>query len=291
MIPSDLVAVDEQLGQSSSAGAIVWWRLSGATNLEELKDAWLAANLPPGWLPSMPSPSVAANRAVATLKDRRQLIRSLPKGGWAVVREATSVDGEELEYHTEAKISLDQLGRMRVTPANHPIAAQALEQYAIYQVEITTNDVSSWLSNLVQNRMDGLPLRDSGGIYLVPHFELAQWRAVCKALRAASAHTLNSVPAMRSDDAVAAILDALSQEASAEFASMQEALDSNELGAKALKNRAQATYDIEGKLRRYEAMLGTGLESLHERASQLRAALAIASIRADDDGAAAVASL
>ena len=90
----------------STAGGIIWWRLSGDTDLAALKESWLAAGLDEGLLPEAPTPTSAMARAVGELGTKRRLIRSLGVGqGWAVVDETPNADAT-LSYETAATVTL-----------------------------------------------------------------------------------------------------------------------------------------------------------------------------------------
>lgn len=286
---SGLLAVLDGAG-TPAAGAIIWWRLQGGVELERLRAAWEAEGLETAWLPSAPGPSVALTRAVNELRDTHRLVRSLPKGAGHVVkleRARKDVDGNvvDLDYDTDMRVALDKVGRVQVTPAWHDDAAKVTELFDRYQRELVQADVSPWLCRLV-DKLSAVALRDTGGIYFVPRFELPTWERIVRALRAATAHTVSNVPAMRSEEAVRAIADAVSVEAEAEFESIMRQLEDGELGERAIENRVELTRRIEGKVLRYEELLGEKLEKLHARAEELRASLSVAAIKVDQARAA-----
>lgn len=286
----ELIAI---MDGNKAAGVIVWWRLVGGLNLVALETAWDEQGLDRRWLPSEPTPVVALGRAVAELRNGQTLVRSLPgrQGGWVVKAERVvqDADGEkDLDYTTELKAHLDDVGRPHVSPAWHQHADKVRERFAHYSSTLIQADVSPWLCRLMA-RINAVSLRDTGGVYFVPPFAIPEWEKITAALRAASAHVISNVPAMKSDEAISAISDAVGQEAEQaldailrEFEKAGEPDADVKLGKRALENRAEATKKVEAKVAAYEAILGQKLEQLHERAETLRAMLTAAALKAAD---------
>jgi predicted nucleic acid-binding Zn-ribbon protein len=108
--------------------------------------------------------------------------------------------------------------------------------------------------------------------------------AVVEVLRKVSGHVVNRVPAMRSSDAVDAILDAITQEAEYETKRMEEDLEEAKLGARGFENRIARTDEVESKVSRYEELLGRKLDTIRERLEALRANLTVAMMKADTNG-------
>lgn len=275
-----LVAVAEHIPQ---AGAIVWWRLSGDIMLDELRAEWSARGLPEGLLPTPPGPQAALTRAVAEHRSRHTLARPLGNRGegHALVNEKLR-EGDELEYSTGVKVRLDPVGRPKFDPPDHPLADDIRRGYAKHLDQLSTDDVGGWLVRLVL-RVDGIRLKDTGGVYFVPHTRLAEWKSMVQAIHATSAHRVNEVPALRAEDAVASILDALSAEAEQVAAELERDLASD-LTAKKADNRVRRCERAEAKVARYEALLGVKAESLRERLEGLRAQLAVVALSEEGDG-------
>jgi hypothetical protein len=264
-----LVAVPEHVPQ---AGAIIWWRLSGDVTIEEVRAEWSARGLPEGLLPTPPGPQAALTRAVNEHRTQHTLARPLGnRSGRALVHER--VVSDELDYQTGVKVTLDALGRPRFDPAVHPLVDPISRSYAKHLDQLSTHDVGAWLVKLVV-ACDGIRLKDTGGVYFVPHVRLAAWRTMVQAIHATSAHRVNEVPALRAEDAVASILDALTAEAEAVAAELEQDL-LEDLSAKKAGNRVARCEQTEAKVARYEALLGVKAAGLHERLDGLRAQLAV----------------
>ncbi len=289
-----VVAVDEHV---PSAGAIVWWRLSGRVDYEALKTAWLAEGLDEKEMPTACSPATALRRAANTLREARRLVRPLGRGnGFAIVKERVvgpaSGDAEpapELEYDVLCKVTLDAVGRVKVEGVSaYDDTSEFIERmrrevsvaYDAALGQLETEDFSNWLVRLMP-RLDALGLRDTGGVYFIPPSHSGKLASVARVLGAVTNHSINRVPAMRSDEAVSAILDALTAEATAEAEAMEKELDDAKLGAKGYQNRITACDAVESKVARYEALLGCKLDEIRERLETLRANLSVAVLKAD----------
>lgn len=261
------------------AGALVYWRLEGSLDPQELEVLWAKAELPAGLLPAPPAPSTALQRAMKGLTSKRTLVRPLDgRGALALVAERA--DKDDLEHHVTLKVRLDAANRPIFEPAEHKLAPMIREEYDRQLDLCSAQDIGTWLCVVVR-KFDGVGLREGGGFYYIPADQLARWDAAVAAIRRISAHQLFQIPAMRSDEAVAAILDALEQEATTEAKRMEDELASATLGGRALTGRVSHCEAVEAKIGRYEALLGGSLETLRARLETLRGALAVAAIQAD----------
>lgn len=272
-----------------TAGAIVYWRLEGALDVERLRAAWEAAGLPAELLPDTPPTTTALARAVRERQGGRVLVRPLEgKGGYAVVHERAR--GDDLSHSVQLSVKLDPTGRLlfqqpgggwvRAAALPNTGAAEIAGAYERHLMECAAEDVGTWLVRLVTKFVDGVGLRDTGGIYYVPPAHVAVWDLIAGCVREVSAHRTFRIPAVRSSEAVQAVLDAVEQEARREFDGMMEEAK-GALGERAINARYDRVEDVERKVARYEEMLGQRLDSFRERAEELRAALAVAMLKAE----------
>lgn len=276
-----IVAVTESM---ETAGAIVWWRLSGSTDGYALRKAWDEAGLPEELVPELPSAEKALRRAVMEQRERRRLVRPLEgTKGWAIVDE--SATGEDLDYSIAIRVTVNKIGHADVEPAGATGADEIKVAYNRHLEQLAQTDISTWLVGLAA-RVRAVALRDTGGVYFIPREQLALWRLMAGALSAASDHRVFEVPALKSDEAVEAVLDAVAREAEAAAQVMEEELEKESLGERALRTRTERCGAIEEKLQTYEKLLGTSLDALHDRLESLRANLAVAALAVmagDDD--------
>lgn len=174
-----------------------------------------------------------------------------------------------------APIGIDTLAVVRLVAANgavslhvrtldEKLAVRLHEAFAFYRDALSTREASAWLSRVTGRDLDGISLRDKGGIYYLPPAAVEAWSKVVLTLRACSGHKVSTIPAMTAEDTAAAVLDALQAEA--------DDFVEDTLGRVAeLKKGAAATRQTRGrellaKVSRYEALFGEGrLEALRER--------------------------
>lgn len=267
-----------------TAGAIVWWRLSGPLALDKLEGAWDAAGLDSALLPKNPSPAECVARAMRTHQSKRVLARPLGgRKGWALVTESPTADGD-LDYTTMAKAHLDDDKRIRVEGADdlkHGIEGA----FVHHRQTLAATDVSMWLSGTLIGKMEAIKLRDTGGVYFVPRQHLDTFRAWAGLLRGISDHVVYEVPALQSDEAVEAILAALMAEADHEIGAMETELDTEDLGKRALKTREAKCGALRIKLATYAELLGVSMEQTSDRLEHVQAALVEAAMAGTDDGA------
>lgn len=284
MTRPNIIAVPD----ADTAGAIMWWRLSGDTDGTRLASNWASAGLPSELLPKPPTPTTALNRAVNEQREARRLARPLEgRHGWALVDE--DARGENLDYHVLLKVAVNALGRLEFfdmpKDPTHALWSERVktEIESAYNRHLDTlshSDISSWIVSLAGD-CNAVVLRDTGGIYFVPRPSMERWQGMVDVIRASSSHTIFEVPALRSDEAVAAIIDAIAREAQSEAEAMEtEMADEGNLGSRALRGRVARVENVRAKVEAYERLLGRKLENLHLRLDALKANLAAAALAA-----------
>ncbi len=263
---------------SEGAGAIVWWRLSGNTDRQKVEDAWTLAGLPEELLSISCTPLQTLNAALGSVAENRLMRRSLGVDGeYAMIREEAS--GKQLSYHEECRVALK--GEELVTEgANQEMQEKIRAAYSYQQGVYGAYEVSMWLAGRVIPEMDALSLRDKGGIYYIPAHRLPLWRQIVETLREVSGHRMFEVAALKTDEAVAAILDAIEREAGSLIEKMETELIEDDPTPRVLRNRIRALDEMAEKVTSYEQLLGTNVETLRERLSGLNAQLAAAIITA-----------
>lgn len=278
------------------AGAIVYWRLSGATRRLRLEQTWVEmAGLDPKLLPRQVSPDSALRAAVKMLESQHTLVRPLGPGeGWAVVAERVprSPTNEEdaAELRLDVEPAYDPLWLIRLESESDgtcwpevrcarsfadldnkraSVEKTVREYYTAVLGEAA--DISTWLVQLAK-LCNAVRLRDTGGIYFVPRDKLPTWKAFAGAVRSATSHVFFEIPALATDEAVRAILDAVMAEAEAEIAAME--IGATDLGKRGATNRVARAQRAIDKTAEYEALLGVSLETVRDRMMNLQATLA-----------------
>jgi hypothetical protein len=261
--------------EASTAGAVVYWTLQGAIDHAKLVAAWKDAGLDPDDLVAPPSAVMALQRAVRQFASKRVLARSITQGHWALVDE--QVVGDKLVYTDLLNAKLDTAAEtLTLTPDHGGVRAA----YDVHRTVVETRDVSNWLAGICED-LGGVTLRNTGGIYFLPPAALEKFRKIIAVLAQVSAHTIHRIPAMKCEEAVAAVLKAVEDEAKDAAEALDADLADTELGHKALTGRAAKAEKVKAKLVAYEELLGKEMTVLKDKLEDLRANLAAAALVAE----------
>lgn len=278
-----LIAVSQS---SDVTGGVIYWQLTGEVSRADLVAAFVANGLDEDDAPALATPEVALGRAVKELQGRSVLIRKLKVGGWAVVCES-EVNGE-LQHQQIVRVFLQ--GEKDNETIQH-VAAPGCEQQAAIEVArivaeydkvraaLSVVDLSSWLVKTA-NKLDGVPLRDRGGIYFIPRANIETLRKVKASLAAAkSGCIVHEIPAMHSSEAITAIYDAVGRDASVFISDIEAELNAG-IGSRAAKNRVTEVEAFLKKVRNYEGLLGQKFTATAETLAKLVVRLNKATTRA-----------
>ena len=292
----EVVAVEQEM--AGSAGEITYLGVVGGLPYADLSAAWAAAGLDPDLLPTPPTPLNALKRAMQGVKrSRRVLLHPLGGGikGFALVTE--TADGRALDYDlpgiVRAEVKTDESSGIRSTkcvvePAGHPITQQIHDEYGKGLNTVANQMIGAWIWGALASRCHAVSLREHGGVYFIPPDRMKEWRTYCDVITSVSEVRVYHVPAMRSDDAVDAILAALNAEAEESIKRMAAEVastDDDALGGRALVTRGRKSKDIRTKVRHYEALFSRALPELQGQLDELDADIATAVLlsAADED--------
>lgn len=263
----DIVVVPDHQGR---AGAVTWWRLSGVIDYERLTDEWAKRGFAPADLPAPPSDAAALRRALDAYRGPRTLVRALPTGGFAVVDEQFDEDDSataDPEYDVRFKVWLDLTAMSMQFDRELPESEvdRVHEAFERGRRELHHSEVSAWMVKRVR-AMQAIGLRDTGGIYFVPEQYVASWSAFADVVAAVSPSRVYEIPALKSDRAVEAIMEAVIDDAASEVEKLTKALDeAGEGSSRGLRSKASRCEALADKLRLYEQLLGRNLDSISER--------------------------
>lgn len=287
-IQANVIAIQD--APDNTVGAIVWWRLSGRTGHDYLVSALTEAGVDENVIPFAVAPGEALSRAIRSCADKRILARPLGRNaGWALVRE--TVENEDLEYETLLKAKLDKAGdtaKLQVDSVDLPLVAKVQTAYHYALSGLTTQDISTWLSRTVMPHLNAVALRKGGGIYFIPRDRMADLRRVTEGLNVANPdHDVYEVPAMHSEEAVRAVMDAVIAEADVDLEFMENEFERGDLGERALRNRQSKCGRMLTKLDAYERLLGQSMDNVRDRVERFQAEVVTAAMMAgadEDDG-------
>ncbi len=285
-VKSDYVVVP---GVNDVAGALVYWRLTGGTSRTGIAAAWEMAGLDPKLLPKAARAETALRLAALDLAKPGRLIRPV-KPEWAVLTEWKEKDSAGVEIlHARHDFRI----RLGDDP-NHPVIVDMLAtsdvhtrreidhavnaSFSRYLDEM--NDTSGWLVKL-GDTCKAIAMRDTGGFYFIPREYLPRWEAYVRCVRLATQHQVFQIPCLKTDEAVAAILDAVKTKLETEAAALET--DLSDLGAKAAATRVSKAEAILKTAQEYERLLGVSLSAFTTRIETIQANLVEVTLAASEE--------
>lgn len=287
-VVDDFVAVESG---SEIAGGITYWSLSDDVQLEALRQSLEMEGIDEALWPSAPSLEQALTRSAHNaVQNKRQLVRPLAnRGAWAFVQEKLVNDEPVYETLLVGRVKrvegletlVIELGSGIDPDSPTGLAAQAIRENIRGGVDkaqgiLVPTDVSNWLVGVLR-ALQSVSLRDRGGIYFVPRDRLETWRLLTGVLRAESKHTVFEIPAMKTEEAVEAILTSVASEMTAELAELEDYLigETSTRGLNAAERKLSATRE---KLTHYVGLLGRALPDLSARLEQVVGSLTAAQL-------------
>jgi hypothetical protein len=114
----------------------------------------------------------------------------------------------------------------------------------------------------IVDHLNGLTLKDTGGVYWVPSEAVPVIMALREGLRNTVAiDVLENKPTV---EAIEAFRRALTREIDTEVQEISKEISDGDLGERALENRAERARELLNKISSYEDILGTTLETLRD---------------------------
>lgn len=283
----DLVAVQGQ-ETIETAGAITYWSLEGETNLRDIRDALMIEGVEGRLLPTGPTMQEALARgAKASCRDNRQLIRPLQRGAWAFIQEQVNADNLHLEHQqiltgrvllventdgTKREAYDVQAARgVERTEALDQLVDEILSEADRQRGLLTANDVSWWLV-YVAKQLHAVGLRERGGVYFVPRDVLPAWRKIARVLSEETGHKVFEIPAVKTEEAVEAILTAVRTHVVSSFKEAEEYLQ-GKVSNKGLNAIEKKLDETKGYVSHYVDLLGQALPDLADKLENIRGAL------------------
>jgi len=282
---------------SDITGALVWWELQGCVRQEDLAEALELQGLPASWAPGAPRMETVAQRAASSLvQHKRQMLRPLGgRGNYDFVTEEVREVVEngraspKLAYYANVRVLVVGDGEEKSiavepsTAADMELARNIASAVQHFTGLLTATDVSTWLLWVLDRHVDAVSLRQRGGFYFVPVGEpLNTWRRVARCLTTCSSHICSSMSAVRSEDAVQAILRAVREEADVKLAALEEYLD-GDVSTRGINAWGRDMATLQAKTTRYATLLGLELPEITNRATILLGALSAAKLVATTD--------
>lgn len=275
--------------EGKTTGAVMYWHLSGACDLGKLATAWKAQGLDEKILPGTPSETVALSRAAKSQANKHTLVRQHPEGGWVIVHESKTETSLDYTLGLRVRIEKDENGKPKLL-ATKPQGACDMEEigrvlreiraeYDRALTELSSQDVSVWIVRLASWHLQAVALRETGGLYFVPSTHIETFKKMKAAIKAATSHVIYEIPAMHSDEAIAAVLDAIVNETETALVEIQNEVTAKDFGTRGIKSRLNALDEAKEKVIGYSKLLGRDLTDLTKRIGKLRGEVAAVATR------------
>lgn len=275
MAQSKIIITNENI---ETAGAVTYWRLSGETDLSRLSALWVAAGLDEKSLPSAPSEKLALSRALRDNESTKHKLVKAAGGWWAMLATNSNNQGDvattqllkaryfEGRAEIVATDNVTDLVRYDVNNMIHAIR----RAFTAHAETLAASDVSIWLINLAETQK-ATSLRESGGVYFLPRNAVDYWAKVAEVLKGCG-HQVFAIPALRTEEAIAAILDGITHEAesacAALHAEMSQPLESLP-GTRAMNTKIASCETLAAKVSEYEALLDLDLGALQAKIARV----------------------
>lgn len=280
------------------AGVMCWWELHGSCDYAAVNDALATAGFDPAKFgpraPSLEQTLTAAIRQHCGERRATGVLALRRAGAWYLVEASVEADTADLDIAAFARLRLAQdadgnwvLAKKMMRPGREAFVAQVAAQFRAGLEAAAVHETSSWLSRVHQKALDGVRLRDNGGIYFIPQPRRGTWARFWEVIAQAGArHVVWGVDAAETEDTVRVVLDAVTRDVERTLSEVAVSFDNPDLttrGMNAVERRLEAATS---RLERYDGILGERLETLRVKLNASRGLLGVTRLRSlggDDD--------
>lgn len=264
-------------------GGIIMWSLTEYTYLQPMRDGLSKLGYDK-FLPEQRSLGASLKDALLEVcGGARSIIRPLKsdKGtdGFMVLKEKRDTEQNEYSQDLIAKITPDC--RIKLRPFDER-AATIQESFNKQLGLIKPGVVATALVSVIES-LGGTALRPRGAVYWMPGYNLEPWLKVAALVESCGfvgANTLFLIRHSFDDDSVRAIHAAIVNEISSEVTRIDNEIQNEDLGERALDTRKQQATAMHAKITSYEKILAKTLDNLHQAVDGAEAAIAKANILA-----------
>lgn len=254
-------------------GAIVYWNLSGDFDHSTLKDGLSTLGLSKS-VPETRTHTAALKEALCkAVRDEHLenvLVRGLEKpseDGFVVVKEELGSD--ENEYETLHHVVFDTIsGRLHQKPEND-FADAVRSQFYRCLASVSAYATSKSLVQIACH-LEGVPLRQAGGIYWLPEHKIESWRHVAQVVEksAIGSAKFYEIKTVLDTNSIEAIRDAVTNSISADCERLCRYAETPNAKERFLTARKRDAEELREKVKRWEQVLGLTLDDLRNTASE-----------------------
>lgn len=266
-------------------GGNVFWSAGSGTNRERLRQELAAIGLE-DYTPCQRTEAAALKMALEEYADDMLADRRKRKGdnGEAVKRDkivqallSQKDDGFEVVDVTRKEKSNDYVCDFRakivkpspdaegVVEISYGYANQAKIQsaYEVYRATLGGTAIGGALVEIVK-AMQGVSLKDSGGVYWLPPNKCERWEEIIRAFESAGDNKVYIMRTVMDLQTVRAVSDNIADEVLKANQDLQDEICSGKHGEKAVLNRLEKARGLHKRVRDYENILGKTMQGLHD---------------------------
>lgn len=268
----------------TTLGTTTFWTTTGVEiPYTQLVEEWKAAGLIEDYLPDPPRPAKALRRAVCAQQEKRRLPRRLKKGGnWALVdEEPVGEDDLRHEVVATAKLVGGKGEDKQLEVRGNGLAHKVEDAYHHHLGTFNSDDMSSLLVKTV-TRLNGLTLRESGGIYFIHRAYEVEWSTVARlAEKLFPGMEVSRMQPIVDEGGIDSVVSGLTAEVQKQVqhitkqvaATCEDTEGKDAIGIRAIASRQDFLRGLLTKVRSYEELLGRLMPNLEESIVGARAGL------------------
>jgi hypothetical protein len=196
--------------------------------------------------------------------------------GYSVVLEWKGVDRCDHAHAFTARVGAN--GVVQVIPAGAADADELSRLFLEYKALASAQAIGKCLTGIVAD-LDGVCLRQAGGIYWLPEPALPKWADVAEVVERAGPNAVETVRTAMDEGTARALKTAITREIGAAADQMFEEMAGG-LGEKAAANRLEIARALEQRIQRYSDILQDSLSELREKLHKVQHALTVLAMQA-----------
>jgi hypothetical protein len=172
-----------------------------------------------------------------------------------VVHEESDPSTRDLAYEVVSRITFDKTSGSIAVDREHSVAGQIRRLYQLH-LDHSTEDVRGMLTSFLAEA--GIALRESGGVYFVPHRFEATLDALCKVVEDAGGNTCSRLPVLDTPAGRDTLQSVANRSLEDELTALQEELarfDEGTVRASTLERRIEAFDALRSRVRLFSGVL------------------------------------
>lgn len=267
-------------------GVLTFWDNGRETDPELMSKGLIALGLP-RYCPNTRSWPRSLKTAISELtKDR--LIRSLASrnnNGYTVIEEIRGDDENEFVRDFNARVDADT-GMVELVhyegEDKDAFLAELQEKTHYFKRVLPADSVSKVMVKIIKEELNGVAIRENGGLYYVPQNNAQRWRQIGTAIEHAGVGNHVTCTAMEvNESTLLSIKSSVERDIVSECDKIAAEIASNEFTDRGINNRVQRANALVDRIESYERILDSTLKVCRESVVRAMDALTVETAVAD----------